>query len=154
MLYLLRLSHPVRVRVLNRVFAKVIDFVVVVMVAAIVPYPLGPFLGFLYSLLADGMNFGPFKGQSIGKRLLKLRVIQVVRHEPAQWKDSLFRNAPVGVATFFAIIPIWGWLILVVIGLPLLIMEIYLMSTVDTGHRLGDVMGDTEVVDERNSGGE
>lgn len=148
------MSHQVRVRVMNRVFAKIIDLVVVVMVAAIVPYPLGPFLGFLYSLLADGMNFGPFKGQSIGKRLLKLRVIQLVRHEPAQWKDSLYRNAPVGVATFFAIIPIWGWLILVVIGFPLMIMEIYLMGTVDSGHRLGDVMGDTEVVDERNSGGE
>ena len=28
-------------------------------------------------------------------------------------------------------------------------MEIYLMITVETGHRLGDVMGDTEVVRER-----
>jgi hypothetical protein len=28
-----------------------------------------------------------------------------------------------------------------------MIMEIYLMVSVETGHRLGDVMGDTEVIE-------
>ena len=70
----------------------------------------------------------------------------VKEQRPASIRASILRNAPVGVATFFAIIPVWGWLILGIVGIPLMIMEVYLMATVGTGHRLGDVMGDTEVV--------
>lgn len=137
-----------RVSVANRVVAKLIDFSIVIAFAVILPYPLGPLLGFLYSLLSDGMNFGPFKGQSVGKKLMKLQAVRALgTRRPINFKDSLLRNAPVGVATFFAIIPLWGWLILALIGIPLMIMEIYLMMTVEAGHRLGDVMGDTEVIE-------
>ncbi|MBY0470664.1 RDD family protein [bacterium] len=135
-----------KVFVLNRVVAKVMDLLLVIAVAAILPYPLGPLLGFIYSLLADGLNFGPFQGQSVGKRVLGLKVLNTVRKAPATYRDSALRNAPVGVATFFAIIPVWGWFILFLVGIPLMAMEIYLMLSVGNGHRLGDVMGDTEVV--------
>ena len=138
-----------RAGVANRVIAKVVDLFLIVSVAAVLIYPLGPLLAFAYSLAADGMNFGPFKGQSIGKKLLKIRVVNTKTDQPATLRDSLLRNTPVGVATFFAIIPVWGWLILGIIGLPLMLMEIYLMATVETGHRLGDVMGDTEVIEAR-----
>ncbi len=138
-----------RVSIMNRVVAKLIDLALMIAVSVLLPYPLGPLLGFLYSLLGDGLNFGPFKGQSVGKKLMGLQVLNPLQHRPANFKDSLFRNMPVGVATFFAIIPIWGWLILGLIGIPLMAMEIYLMMTVEAGHRLGDVMGDTEVVDAR-----
>jgi hypothetical protein len=40
-------------------------------------------------------------------------------------------------------------IILGLIGLPLMVMEVYLMISVETGHRLGDVMGDTEVIEKR-----
>jgi uncharacterized RDD family membrane protein YckC len=126
-----------------------IDLILVIAVAAILPYPLGPLVGFLYSIIADGLNIGRFRGQSLGKKLMRLRVINTDTKEPASLRDSVLRNAPVGVATFFAIIPIWGWLILGFIGLPLMVMEIYLMVSVESGHRLGDVMGDTEVVSAR-----
>lgn len=135
--------------VVNRVAAKVIDIILILALGAIVPYPAGPLLGFAYSLTADGMNFGPFRGQSVGKKLMKLQVIDTRTRAPANLRDSLLRNTPVGVATFFAIIPVWGWLILGLVGIPLMVLEIYLMATVPTGHRLGDVMGDTEVVDTR-----
>ncbi|OFZ83184.1 MAG: hypothetical protein A2583_01850 [Bdellovibrionales bacterium RIFOXYD1_FULL_53_11] len=136
----------------NRIVAKIIDIIIVVAVAVILPYPLGPLLGFIYSILADGMNHGPFKGQSIGKKIMKLQVVSLKQERmPAGYKDSAFRNAPVGVATFFAIIPIWGWIILALIGLPLMAIEIYLMVRIDTGHRLGDVMGDTEVIEVRGA---
>jgi uncharacterized RDD family membrane protein YckC len=148
MLFVMQLqNHQLKVSVLNRVLSKIIDIVIIVAMAAILPYPLGPLLGFLYSLFADGLNYGPFKGQSIGKRLLGLRVRSRIRNQPANFKESALRNAPVGVATFFAIIPVWGWVILALIGIPLMLMEIYLMLSVDTGHRLGDVMGDTEVIE-------
>jgi len=148
MLFVLPLSSKAKVSVINRVTAKIIDLVIVMLVAAVLPRPLGPLLGFLYSLGADGMRVGPFHGgQSVGKKLMKLKVVQVRTGQPARLKDSALRNAPVGVATFFSIIPLWGWLILALIGIPLMIMEIYLMLTVETGHRLGDVMGDTEVIE-------
>lgn len=135
-----------RSRILNRVAAKMIDLLLVGAIGLLVFYPIGPLLGFAYSLLGDGFRFGPFEGQSVGKRLLNIRVINRITKKPANFKDSALRNAPVGVATFFSIIPIWGWLILLLIGLPLMLMEIYLMLSVETGHRLGDVMGETEVV--------
>lgn len=148
MFFALPLQHSqIKVSVINRVVAKMIDILIVVAVAAILPYPLGPLLGFLYSLFGDGMSFGPFNGQSVGKKVMKLQVLNLIRKEPATYRDSALRNAPVGVATFFAIIPIWGWLILGLIGIPLMVMEIYLMLSVETGHRLGDVMGDTEVIE-------
>lgn len=136
-----------KVGVLNRVIAKLMDLFLVIILGMVIPRPLGPLLGFGYSLIADGIRLGTFRGQSVGKKLMGLRVVQVQTRKPATLRDSILRNSPVGVATFFAIIPLWGWLILVLIGLPLMIMEIYLMATVETGHRLGDVMGDTEVVE-------
>ena len=35
--------------------------------------------------------------------------------------------------------------------LPLMVMEVYLILSVESGHRLGDVMGDTEVVEAKRS---
>jgi uncharacterized RDD family membrane protein YckC len=136
-----------KVSLVSRVVAKLIDIAFVMLLSALLPHPVGPLVGFLYSLSADGMRFWIFDAQSLGKKVMGLKVRSLSRGGPASLKDSVLRNAPVGVATFFAIIPIWGWLILGLIGLPLMAMEIYLMITVETGHRLGDVMGDTEVVE-------
>ncbi len=159
----------------TRVLAKMVDILIVLVLAALPLYPVGPLLGFFYSLVADGLRlphaaakkgFNLQQGQSVGKWLFRLRVVMIVarqggepgsggmaeaeelRHErhPATIRASIMRNAPVGVATFFAIIPVWGWIILGIVGVPLMMMEIYLMATVETGHRLGDVMGDTEVI--------
>jgi uncharacterized RDD family membrane protein YckC len=147
-------ARRTKVSVLNRVIAKVIDLVIVITLGALVKYPFGPFVGFFYSIAADGMNFGPFAGQSAGKRFSGLRVVNLRRQAPANLRDSLLRNAPVGVATFFAIIPVWGWLILALIGVPLMIMEIWLMIRTPLGQRLGDVMGDTEVLEVGNDLGD
>jgi uncharacterized RDD family membrane protein YckC len=151
MLFVLPMQTEIKVNVLNRVAAKLIDIAVVVIVVKLLPYPVGPLLGFLYSLFADGMPFRKMRGQSLGKKLMKLQVVHIHRNEPASLRDSAMRNAPVGVATFFAFIPVWGWLILILIGVPLMIMEVYLMLSVEAGHRLGDVMGDTRVVELKKS---
>jgi uncharacterized membrane protein len=136
-----------RVSITNRVAAKMVDIGLVFAFGALLPYPLGPLVGFFYSLSADAMSFGPFRGQSVGKKLVGLQVISTRTGQAPRLRDSLFRNTPVGVATFFAIIPLWGWLILGLIGIPLMVMEVYLMYSVEKGHRLGDVMGDTEVIE-------
>ncbi len=147
MLFVIPIHSELKVSVLNRVVAKLIDLAFVIGLVSVLPYPLGPLLGFLYSLFADGLRWGGFRGQSLGKRFLKLRVVHKDTRKPATLKDSALRNAPVGVATFFSFIPVWGWLVLVLIGVPLMLMEVYLMLSVATGHRLGDVMGDTEVIE-------
>jgi hypothetical protein len=144
-------ANPIR-----RVGAKFIDLAVVMLLAAAY-YPVGPLLGFLYSILADALPIKGFSGQSIGKKLMKLRAVSLRPGASARvgkdgkpslsYRDSLFRNAPVGVATFFALIPIWGWAILALIGFPLMIVEIYLLVRAPRGQRLGDVMADTEVVE-------
>jgi uncharacterized RDD family membrane protein YckC len=151
MFFALPIQSHAKVSVLNRIAAKAIDLLFVFILATLLPYPIGFFLGFLYSLLADGIQFKNFHGQSLGKKLMKLQVVNVATQKPATFKDSVLRNTPVGVATFFGIIPIWGWIILGIIGVPLMVMEVYLMLTVETGHRLGDVMGDTEVIEVKSS---
>ena len=145
------MTVPLKANVINRVFGKLIDIVMVFFLAAILPYPVGPLSGFFYSLFADGINQGKFRGQSVGKKLMGLQVVNRVAKRPSNFRDSVLRNSPVGVATFFAIIPIWGWLILGLIGIPLMIMEVYLMFSLEKGHRLGDVMADTEVIEVRES---
>lgn len=131
---------------MNRLLAKGIDFAVFIFFAKVFPLVLGPLVGFAYSVLCDGMNFGPFRSQSIGKKIFDLQAVSLVRGgAPADYKDSAIRNAPVGLVTFFAIIPIWGWFIMAFLGIPLLILELYFIEKMENGHRLGDVMADTEV---------
>ena len=136
-----------RLNVINRIVAKTIDILIVFLLAAILPYPVGPLFGFAYSLLADGIQMGTLEGQSLGKKLLKLQVVNMIQKRPADFRDSALRNTPVGVATFFALIPVWGWLIMFLVGVPLMVMETFLMFSLGTGHRLGDVMADTEVIE-------
>ena len=135
-----------RAGVANRIIAKGIDLILVILVAAFFPTVLGPILGFAYSLFADGMQFGSFKGQSVGKKIMNFQTVYVETQKPISYKTSLIRNSPIGIATFFSIIPFWGWIILVLVGFPLMAIEIYLMVLVESGHRLGDVMADTEVI--------
>lgn len=147
-------SHQMRTLVLHRVFAKAIDLALVFLMALILP-PVGALLGFLYSLGGDALRWKSMQSQSFGKRVMRLQTVSRVRQgvdglrKPVTLKEAIYRNAPVGVATFFALIPFWGWMIMVLIGIPLMLMEVYLMLSVDSGHRLGDVIGDTEVISSR-----
>lgn len=135
-------SHE-KTSVLNRCLAKSIDICVVIFLNTVFPHVVGALMGFLYMLVEDGL----FAGQSLGKRMLKLKVIHVKDGLPCTYRESAIRNAPVGVATFFAIIPFWGWILAVLVGIPLIIFEIYLMMSREMGLRLGDVMADTLVID-------
>lgn len=148
---LLAIPRSVRLAVLKRVGARAIDFLILLVLAKLLPYPFGVLSGFVYSVLGDALNFGPFRHQSVGKRVLKLQVRRVQPPEggvrPSMGLQNVaMRNLPVGVATFFLIIPVWGWILLPLVGLPLMAFEIWLMIRIPGGHRLGDVLGDTEVV--------
>ena len=138
----------VPVKPIHRVFAKFIDLALVMAVAAVL-YPVGPLVGFLYSLFSDALPIKGFRGQSVGKKVFRLKVVPVTEvggRKEIGWKRTIIRNAPVGVATFFALVPVWGWAILALVGFPLMIIEIYLLVRAPRGQRLGDVMADTMVV--------
>ncbi len=146
------MTETTRANPSRRVAAKFIDLLIVMVASLIVIYPLGPLVGFIYSLFADSIPLKGFEGQSFGKKIFRLRVLSTKPGASREgrvklsFRDSVLRNTPVGLATFFALIPIWGWAILALIGLPLMIVEIYLLVRAPRGQRLGDVMGDTEVV--------
>lgn len=131
------------VAVTTRCIAKAIDVGVIVVMSIVLPSPAGVFLGFLYMLVHDGL----FRGQSPGKRICGLRVVHIKNDAPCTIRESAIRNAPLGVATFFAIIPFWGWIVAILLGIPLVALEMYLMLRLEGGGRLGDVMADTRVVE-------
>lgn len=130
-----------------RIVAKLIDFALVMVLGAVLPWLFGPIFALAYSLCADGIKIGPTRGQSIGKKLLGLKVESISKSPPhIGIKESIIRNAPLGIITLFALIPIWGWGLLILAGIPIAITEVYLMYRMEHSQRFGDVMADTIVV--------
>ena len=130
--------------ILNRYIAKSIDFLIAWGLALILP-PVGPLAGLLFLFIADGFNYG----QSPGKKLIGLKVIHEHNSHPANFKDSMLRNIPFAITYFFFIIPFLGWLLFIVVGLPILLFESYLVCSAEDGIRVGDIMADTKVVEDR-----
>lgn len=124
-----------------RSLAKIIDFFFIIVVATFF-YPLGVFAGALYLILADSIQ----TGQSVGKKILGLKVISLKDGSPCAFNQSFIRNLPFLIPLLIGIVPLWGWLLGVVVFLILVALEFYLMVRLDSGHRLGDVMADTTVV--------
>lgn len=125
----------------KRLFAKLIDLMIVLFLGLAWFGGPGSVLGFLYSITADALPFQSLKGQSIGKKAMGIRI------QPATLKASLLRNAPVGLITILMIIPFWGWILALLIGVPLGLIEISLMVRAERRQRLGDVMAETIVID-------
>jgi uncharacterized RDD family membrane protein YckC len=101
-------------------------------------------LGFVYSLVADGLPVEKLKGQSLGKKWVGIRVVD---HEgrPVGLKTSVIRNIPVGFVTFLMIVPFWGWILSALVGIPLGLIELSLIARAEQHQRLGDVMADSLV---------
>lgn len=130
----------------NRVAAKFLDLFFILAISVVlsdrVSEWIGPLFGLLYSLYSDHL----FKGQSLGKKIFKIKVVPFLKARPFTLKDSVIRNIPVGVVTLFAMVNFTGWILLVLIGFPLLMIEIYLILKAPNAQRLGDVMADTIVI--------
>ena len=136
--YLLR--HAVRSAHLGRLTAKAIDLFIVMLLAFFL-YPVGILLSISYLCICDALQ----GGQSVGKRLIGFAVVSIEDGAPCSIKQSTIRNLTIITPLLFAIIPLWGWLVAALLGLPLLALETYLIFSLDSGHRLGDVMADTTV---------
>jgi uncharacterized RDD family membrane protein YckC len=129
----------------SRIFAKFIDLLIVLFLGLVIRGGGGSVLGFLYSIVADGMPFQKFQGQSIGKRIMGIKILPQGGHHTLL-KSSVIRNIPVGLITFLMIIPFWGWILSLVVGIPLGLIEISLIMRADKRQRLGDVMAETVVL--------
>ncbi|WP_353683415.1 RDD family protein [Thermodesulfovibrio sp. 3907-1M] len=100
----------------------------------------GFFTGIFYLLISDGL----FKGCSIGKKFLRLKVINIERQSKADFRDSIIRNLPLALAAFFLLIPILGWLICI----ALFAFEFTLIVGDPDARRLGDYLAKTSVIEE------
>jgi uncharacterized RDD family membrane protein YckC len=127
----------------SRLFAKFIDLLIVFMLGRALGTS-GAVLGFIYSIVADGLPIEKMKGQSLGKKWVGIRVVD---HEgrPARLRTSVIRNIPVGFVTFLMIVPFWGWILSALVGIPLGLIELSLIARADQHQRLGDVMADSLV---------
>jgi len=135
---LANLQKPI---VLNRLVGKSIDLVLMIALASLPIYPANALAAFLYVLICDGFK----GGRSLGKRVVGLRVVNTTTGKAASFQDSIVRNCTVAIPVLFFMVPLVGWALWFLFGIPLLAFEIYLMTRLDQHARLGDTMADTQV---------
>lgn len=126
---------------LNRFIAKAIDLLIVGFFSKVF-YPYGFMAGLLYLLIGDGF----FDGQSLGKKLIGLKVITMPGEKKIEFKDSIIRNMFLVTALAFAFIPLFGLFLMFTAGLFIYGIEIYYIITNPIGERLGDRLAFTKVV--------
>ena len=127
-----------RAGLLLRTAAKIVDFILIAAVIEIIPRA-GFFAGLTYLLLGDGF----FDGRSIGKKLLRIQVVSVETHSPCTFKDSILRNSTFAAGYVLWIVPLIGWIFMLIIG----IVEFILLLGSKDGMRLGDEIAKTAVIE-------
>ncbi|WP_203472575.1 RDD family protein [Dissulfurispira thermophila] len=131
-------EESVKASLLLRVIAKLLDFIIIATVASTIPR-VGYLAGLIYLLISDGL----FDGRSIGKKVLKLRVISLPTGRAGNFRDSVLRNIPIIVTLLLYKLPFIGWLFVIVVFL----LEFLLMLGNKEGMRLGDDIANTKVVE-------
>ena len=130
----------------NRLWAKTLDFVIVLAVSSLFR-GFSPVLGLVVNLLCWTLidSFG--RGQSPGKWLLGLHTIELRRGEKSTFNQGLIRNFPfaqISVGLFLS--SYWSWL-LIPPGILWLMGETYFIFKLKTGLRMGDILAGTRVFD-------
>ncbi len=131
----------IKASVLKRILARLVDGLVVWAFALVLP-PAGILVGLLYFAVADSFQ----KGQSLGKMVFGLEVVRS-DGSPCDLKASIYRNIPFELALLFAAIPLLGWILLVIAGIPILLIELWLVIADHNGSRLGDRIAGTTVIE-------
>jgi uncharacterized RDD family membrane protein YckC len=138
-LLLLKMSEGLlKASLLLRVMAKTLDFLVIAAAVRAVPR-IGFLAGLAYLLIGDGL----FDGRSLGKKIMRLRIICPASGAQGSFRDSMIRNVPFAAAMLFTNIPIAGWIFAVLI----LTFEFLLTLGNSEGMRLGDDLAGTKVVE-------
>lgn len=123
---------------LLRVIAKLVDFIVIAIAVKAIPQ-VGYFAGLVYLLISDGL----FNGRSLGKKIIRLKVISLPSGSPGSFRDSMVRNITLILSLLLFKIPLLGWIFVILI----LTLEFLLMLGNETGMRLGDDLANTKVVE-------
>lgn len=124
-----------------RGLARGVDFLLAFALATL-GHELGAILAVVYLLLADGF----LHGQSPGKRLFGVRAMYIPGKSPAGYRESALRNADFALVALFYVVPL-GWILLLLVGLPIIAFEAWMVWTDRLGIRIGDIFADTQVVD-------
>jgi hypothetical protein len=127
-----------RAGLLLRTAAKAIDFILIASVVEIIPRA-GFFAGLAYLLLGDGF----FDGRSIGKKLIRIRVVSSGTNTPCTFKESILRNSTFAAGYILWIVPWIGWILFLVVA----IIEFVLVLGSEDGMRLGDEIAKTTVLE-------
>jgi uncharacterized RDD family membrane protein YckC len=127
-----------RAGLLLRTAAKVIDFILIAAAVEILPKA-GFLAGLAYLLLGDGF----FDGRSIGKKLIRIRVVSKATNSPCTFKDSILRNSTLAAGYALWVVPWVGWLLIFVIAA----IEFVLILGSEDGSRLGDDIAKTTVLE-------
>lgn len=136
----------------KRIIAVVIDFVAS-MIVGFIPF-VGGIIGALYMLFRDALPIEALEYKSIGKKLLKLSVVNIedptskIDYAASAKRNWMFTLGP--IMMFFLFIPILGWIIDILIGiggLILIIIEIIKIFSDEKGIRLGDKLAGTMVIE-------
>lgn len=127
-----------KVSLLLRLVAKAIDFIIIAALAEIIPRA-GFYGGLAYLLISDGL----FNGGSAGKYFMGLRVVSINTNGLCSMKESIVRNAPLGLGLLLYKIPWIGWIFIVLVsGFEFLV----LLGSKD-GMRAGDELAKTMVIE-------
>jgi len=132
---------------INRFIAKGIDFFIAVFILVSFIYFGAPNLGLFGAVMFMLISDGFFDGQSIGKKLVGLKVV-VFRGEELQkctFKNSAIRNS-ILIPILFSQIFIIGILLLMLGGL-IIAIESYFSYSDEQGRRIGDVLSGTMVLE-------
>jgi uncharacterized RDD family membrane protein YckC len=127
----------------TRAVAGFIDLLIVIGLARL-PDVIGFLAASGYILIRDGL----FRSQSAGKKLIGLRVAACDGDaQPASYRESLLRNAPMALAFLLFLVPFAGW----VLGPLVLCIEMLAALGDERGMRVGDLIARTWTVAEGTS---
>jgi len=136
----------------KRIIAFIID-AVASMIVGLIPF-VGGIIGALYMLLRDALPIEALEYNSIGKKLLKLSVVNIenptskIDYAASAKRNWMFALGP--LMLFFLLIPIIGWILDILIGIAvfvLVVIEIIKIFSDKKGIRLGDKMAGTMVIE-------
>jgi uncharacterized RDD family membrane protein YckC len=127
-----------RAGLLLRTVARSVDFILIAAVIEIIPKA-GYFAGLIYLLVSDGF----FDGRSVGKKLIRLRVVSIRTNTPCSFRDSIIRNSTLAAGYLFWAIPWIGWLLTLIV----FAVEFVLALGSSDNKRLGDEIAGTMVLE-------
>lgn len=134
------LEETKKAGLLLRFAAKIIDFILVAASAETIPKA-GFFAGLAYLFISDSL----FEGKSIGKRLLKLRVLSTATGKACAAKESILRNFTLCIGLMLWKIPIIGWIFIFLLS----IFEFITLLGSKENMRFGDEIAMTIVIEDK-----